>query len=110
LQMPDVFAEFETAISRDADYGRMSEDSELVDRGTDIRLRAERRAGELLAEKHENHERARGGGHVRKVLQSATLSDLDITKTESSRRQKLAALDDGAFEKRVATGARPTVQ
>jgi hypothetical protein len=51
-------------------------------------------------------ERAKGGGDLRKELQPATLSGLGVTKTESSRWQALARLDDDAFEVRVAAMKR----
>jgi hypothetical protein len=43
---------------------------------------------------------------MRKELRPATLSDLGVTKTQSSRWQKLGALDDGAFETRIATAKK----
>jgi hypothetical protein len=63
----------------------------LIGYATDIRMRAEIRAGELLAEMANKGERA-----VRKNMQSqqatSKLSDLGVTRTQSSRWQKLAAL------------------
>ena len=50
---------------------------------------------QLLAEMKENGERAKGGGDLRKELQPATLSGLGVTTTQSSRWQKIGALDDG---------------
>src|ERR1700722_617346 len=101
---------------------------------TDIRLRAERRAGQLLAEMGERGERRehseRGRGSMAQPL-PPRLSDLGVTKTQSSdgaqergeiasgrpksigrtntfvpRWQKLGALDDDAFETRVATAQK----
>lgn len=61
-------------------------------------MRAEIRAGELLAQMAERKERHDGKGQARDALRSrgATvstpkLSDLGVTKTQSSRWQKLAA-------------------
>jgi hypothetical protein len=50
---------------------------------------------QLLAEMKEDDERAKGGGDLRKELQPATLSGLGVTTTQSSRWQKIGALDDG---------------
>ena len=60
---------------------------------TEIKLRAERRAGELLAEMPKNQGSVAGktGLKARPVLDSTPkLSDLGISKDESSRWQKLA--------------------
>ena len=75
-------------------YARMAKDSELIDKATDIRLRAERRAGEMLVEMRETGQRAKGGESGRRELQPATLGDLGVTKTESSRWQKIAAMPE----------------
>ena len=57
----------------------------------------------------ERGERAKGGGDLRKELQPATLSSLGVTKTESSRWQALARLEEGAFELRVTAMKRQAV-
>jgi hypothetical protein len=46
---------------------------------------AERKAGQLLKEMADNGERAKGGEVGRRELQPATLDDLGISKTQSSR-------------------------
>jgi hypothetical protein len=66
-------------------------------------MRAERRAGEMLIEMAEHKERDPGGKGPRKVgSQPATqlpkLSDLGISKSQSSRWQKLARLKKDDFE------------
>jgi hypothetical protein len=73
-------------------------------------MRAERRAGELLREIEKN-KGARGqlrgrdssGGRKRQPPEDTTpkLSDLKVTKSQSSRWQRLAAMDAEAFEARV---------
>jgi hypothetical protein len=73
----------------------------LLDHATEIKLRAERRAGELLCEMA-----ACGARAVRKNMKSqpatSKLSDLDINKSQSSRWQKLAAIDSDDFEEVVS--------
>jgi hypothetical protein len=61
-----------------------------IQHATDIRLRAERRAGQLLAERGE---RDRGSGDRKSGSQDATpkLAGLGVTKTQSSRWQKNVA-------------------
>jgi hypothetical protein len=88
---------------------RQAKDSQLIEQATDIRLRAERRAGQLLKEMGDAGERARGGGDLRKELQPATLSDLGVTRTQSSRWQKLADLPDDKFEQRTVAAKKQAV-
>jgi hypothetical protein len=73
-----------------------------------IRIRAERRCGELLKEMGEKGERnRRGGNHGNQhqklakshdVILPPTLSDLGISPNESSKYQQLAAIPEKKFE------------
>jgi len=83
-------------------YARQAKDTALISHATEIRLRAERRAGELLAQSP----KAKGGEQYHESTGSErepvpTLSDLGVTKTQSSKWQKLAALPEDKFEIRV---------
>jgi N6-adenosine-specific RNA methylase IME4 len=91
-------------------YARMAKDSELIDKATDIRLRAERRAGEMLTEMRETGQRAKGGESGRRELQPVTLGDLGVTKMESSRWQRIAAMPELQFEQRVADVKREAIR
>jgi N6-adenosine-specific RNA methylase IME4 len=79
-------------------YAKQAKDTTLITQATEIRMRAERRAGELLIEMAERNERPKGR---KKESHVATLSDLGVSKTQSSRWQQLAALDVGTFEQQV---------
>ena len=93
-------------------YAKQANDRSLIEQATDIRLRAEIRAGELLAEmkvrgeRHKATGRLKGrnsqGSHVATVEAAPKLSDLGVTKTQSSRWQKLAALSRAEQEKVIA--------
>ena len=93
-------------------YARQAKDRELIDMATDIKLRAERRAGELLRDMPKNrgaqgaaNGRDASGGPVVVPPEDNTpkLADLDITKNESSRWQKLAAMPEEKFEEKLAS-------
>jgi hypothetical protein len=89
-------------------YAQQAKDRELIDMATDIKMRAERRAGELLREMGERGERDQGKGGDRKSQSSDTtvktkLSDIGITKDQSSRWQKLAAMPEKQFEEKLTS-------
>ena len=94
-------------------YAKQAKDTELITKATDIRMRAERRAGELLATMKERGERAKGGNkNLRPGSRAATpeqapkLIDLGVTKTQSSRWQQLAALNSDAFDAKVGAASK----
>lgn len=107
-----------TEIRRQADalehYARMARNKEAVRQCGQIRLRAERRAGELLAQM-EKAKGARGnpGGQGAAVVRSngattQTLADLGITKTQSAQWQQVAKIPAKAFDAALEKLAVPT--
>jgi phage N-6-adenine-methyltransferase len=93
-------------------YARQAKDKQLISHATEIMMRAERKAGELLTKMEKNkgargqlHGRNGSGGRTRLPPEdtSPKLADLGINKTQSSKWQKLAALDDEQFEAKVAS-------
>jgi N6-adenosine-specific RNA methylase IME4 len=97
-------------------YAQQAKDRDLIEHATEIRMRAERRAGELLREMEKN-KGARGGGEkdaprgrlVKPRDTTPKLSDLRVTKSQSSRWQRLADMDSETFEARVETAKRKAV-
>lgn len=86
-----------------AAYARQAKDSELIQYATEIKVRAERRCGELLARTAETGERA-ARGKPAETSHASTLSEMGLTRDESSRYQLLAAMPADHFETAVATG------
>jgi N6-adenosine-specific RNA methylase IME4 len=97
------------AVAMEA-YAKQAKDTTLITQATEIRMRAERRAGEMLIEMAERVERDSGKGNRNPVLksQAATpkLSDLGISKTQSSRWQELARISDHTFEAKVTNASK----
>lgn len=87
-----------------AAYARQAKDSELIQYATEIKVRAERRCGELLArtEKHEGG-RPTANRSNDATGSALTLAQMGLTKDESSRYQQLAAMPADHFETAVAT-------
>ncbi|MGC2785549.1 MAG: DNA N-6-adenine-methyltransferase [Roseiarcus sp.] len=85
-------------------YARQAKDTAMLRDATEIRLRAEHRAGELLAAMPDTPPGPRPkeiGGDPQPISRPPTLDELGVTKTQSAKWQKLAALPDDKFEIRV---------
>jgi N6-adenosine-specific RNA methylase IME4 len=86
-------------------YARQAKDGELIERATEIRKRAEIRAGELLREMGER----RGGDQTTSERSLPTNKEMGITDNQSSRWQQMAALpaseQDALIERAKKTAA-----
>lgn len=78
----------------------------------EIRLRADRRGGELLIEMKENGELHNGHGDQKSESHRATpiLSDIGVTKNYSSRCQAIAALPEEVLDQHIATAKAVVTQ
>lgn len=87
-------------------YARQAGDIEMVNWAAEIKVRAERKAGELLIEMKDRGERH--SGHGDQIAASShhdaapTLPALGITRDQSSRWQKKAAIPEPEFEAMLA--------
>ena len=94
-------------------YAKQAKDRDLIAHATEIRMRAEIRAGELLPEMEKN-KGAQGTGSNQHQVRShdATaplkLSDIDVTKTQSSRCGSCGHRQPFAPETIVPARRRPT--
>ncbi len=91
-----------------AAYARQAKDTEMIQWATEIKVRAERRAGEMLRESAQRGERMSGDGKVNQHNRGShadtpTLADIGITPMQSSRWQSLASMSEDHFETAVAT-------
>ncbi len=87
-------------------YAVKARNREMEFFATEIRMRAERRAGQILIEDKAAGRRDAGQGGNRKSRSSATtvirLADMGITKDEAARWQRIAKLSLHEFERRLA--------
>jgi hypothetical protein len=87
---------------------RVKLSQETVGFALEIRLRAERGLGEVLARTPKHKGRLKRGSAVPEGHhgEPSTLAELGITKQFSSQAQKLAAVPSTTFEAKIASGAR----
>jgi hypothetical protein len=89
-----------------AAYARQAKDSQMIAWATEIKVRAERRAGELMAklqrEQGTRSDLVRPADKVRSEY-AETLEQTGVTRQTAHRWQQLAAMPDEHFETAVAT-------
>lgn len=81
-------------------YAQQAMNEEAEKQATEVRIRAERRAGELLRDMKDSGERASQGEKKSNLVRDevSTLKDLGISYDQSSKWQQLAAIPDHQFE------------
>lgn len=95
-------------------YAKQAKDKDLELWAFEIRLRAERRAGEMLAEMELEEKKGQHGlkaaGKLSRLPEGnlpPKLSDLGVTKKQSSTWQRLSKVPTKVFEEAVKKGVRP---
>ena len=83
-------------------YAKQANDTELLGWVTEIKVRAERKAGEMLAQMPKQQGARGTGKKVESRWVTPLLSELGISKNQSARWQKLAAVPEKRFEQAVA--------
>jgi hypothetical protein len=91
-------------------YARQAQNTEAEERAREIRLRAERKCGHMLADMKAAGKMAKGGAPYHKptgyvvepVETDEKLGDWKVTKRQSHEWQKLAAVPEGLFEQALA--------
>ncbi len=87
-------------------YARMAKDKGLEVDAAEIRIRAERRLGEMLRDQKAAGGMSKGGrppetGSVEEPVNSPTLAEVGIDKKLSARAQRIAAVPEPEFEAEV---------
>jgi hypothetical protein len=95
-----VFLHFDKALAFEA-YAKQAKNTEAERRACEIRLRAERKAGQLLAAM------SLKPGRPAKSSTATRISDLQISEDQSSKWQQLAAVPDEQFEAALAAPEKP---
>lgn len=85
-------------------YARQAHNTEAERRACEIRLRAERKAGQLLAKT----EKAKGAATKRGAPEVPRLNGLGISKKQSSAWQKLGAVPQREFDLALKDADKPT--
>jgi N6-adenosine-specific RNA methylase IME4 len=94
-------------------FALQAKDPEMLERATEIRLRAERRCGQILTAMRDRAERDQGMGGIRigqGYLKLPTLKSMGINKNQSSRWQVRGSMSDEEFEVAVQLAKKAAVK
>ena len=106
-KVDEVKAVRDTAVALEH-YARQAHNTEAERQACEIRLRAERKAGQLLSKM----EKAKGARGIGKKVESRNatplLTDFRITKNQSAQWQKLGAVSQRDFDDALEQSDKPT--
>ncbi len=92
-------------------YAKQAQNFDAERKAAEIRIRAERRTGELLIEMKDNGQRDAGGRGRIESRDTTQLKDFGISRNQSSKWQQLAAVPAEDFERAVTSGGpTPTTE
>jgi N6-adenosine-specific RNA methylase IME4 len=95
-------------------YAQQAKDTELMERAVEIKLRAERRMGELLTQMRDEGTR-QGRGRPKKCSNDETFSPpdtldkMEISRVDAHRWMKISSLTDPEFSKRITEASKAAV-
>jgi N6-adenosine-specific RNA methylase IME4 len=98
--LPEILKVRNTAKAYEQYFRGAEQSREIAKDAAEIRLRAERKAGEVLAEMAEKGERMRRQ-NVKSQGVTSTLDDLEITRMQSHRWQEIAKVPEEVFEEYI---------
>jgi hypothetical protein len=95
-------------------YAQQRNDPRLLNDAIRIRMRAERRAGELLIEMKANGQRDNGKGNHKAKSQAVTplpkLADLGVTKMQASRWMRNAKSPEAEFKRQEEAATKSAIE
>jgi len=97
-----------------AAYAKQAKDKDLLSWASEIKIRAERRAGELLIvmEKAKSNQYTKSAQYIESTEQNKpkTLAALGISKNQSSHWQSVAAISEENFEKAILESKQDNIE
>ena len=97
-----------------AAYAKQAKDKDLLSWASEIKIRAERRAGELLIdmEKAKSNQYTKSAQYIESTEQNKpkTLAALGISKNQSSHWQAVAAISEENFEKAILESKQDNIE
>lgn len=100
----DDILKIKDVAAAQAKLAEIAKDSEMILWATEIKTRAERRAGEMLLTLEKNPGALSRGSTLLPRGNEPTLKEIGVSKTESSRWQALAKIPEPKFEDEIKKG------
>lgn len=101
--LEDVLAIRDQAKALEACLKIVGESLEAANDAAEVKLRAERKAGEMLATRSDARGRNQHTAEDADIVSGSSLGELGVSEKQSSRWQREAAVDDETFENYLAS-------